>query len=260
MEAFETTPSLAGRCAVLCLALLLFALSSTTARAESGADAQRHFERAVRLYQERAFDEALVEFQRAFEISPRYEVLFNIAQVHYQLNEYAEALRTFERYLADGDRQIPRERRAYVERELAELRDRVGTLMVVSDVAGATVLLDDVEVGVTPLAAITVSIGRHVLRVEHAGHRPVVRRLQVTSGETLRVELALEPSAEGITYQVSGAGEPLPPSESSPRRAALWTLGSLSIALGAGAAASLALARQRSDDRPARPRRGRRAF
>jgi tetratricopeptide (TPR) repeat protein len=246
MDAPETTPSLAARCALWCLAFALLSMVTLSARADEEVDAQRHFERAVTLYQERAYDEALVEFQRAFELSPRYEVLFNIAQVHYQLNEYAEALRTFERYLSEGGGQIPNERRAFVQHELSELRERVGTLSVVTDVPGASVLLDDVELGVTPLSGLTVSIGRHSLRVEHAGYPALVRRLQVTSGETLRVELAFAPLANGKAGQAHAAGELPDVARARRRRSALWTLGTLSVALAAGAGASLGLA-YRSD-------------
>ena len=91
-------------------ATLLF--SQVTARADDLADAQSHFERGVKLYQEGAYDAALTEFERAHQTAPRYEVLFNIAQVHYQLHEYAAALSAFERYLEEGAYEISDDRRA----------------------------------------------------------------------------------------------------------------------------------------------------
>src|SRR5690349_7315335 len=193
-SAFERgVPGRSGHAWLPACLFVLLSVVCASVHADASHDAERHFERAVRLYQERAYDEALAEFQRAFELSPRYQVLFNIAQVHYQLNEYAEALRTFERYLSEGGREIPAERRAYVGHELSALRERVGTLEVVTDVSGASVLLDDHELGTTPLDPVLVDIGRHVVRVERRGHQTMTRRLNLASGQVVRLELALEP-------------------------------------------------------------------
>jgi tetratricopeptide (TPR) repeat protein len=225
-----------ARLVVHCAAVAVLLLASG-ARADGERDAQRHFERGVQLYQEHAYDAALTEFQTAYEAAPRFEVLFNIAQVHYQLNEYAAALRGFERYLAQGAYDIPDERRAYVLRELAVLRERVATLAVVTDVPGATVLLDFEEVGTTPLEALQVDLGRHVLRVELAGYQPVTRKVELSSGEVERVSLDLEPFAGGARAGADASSEP-----GRGRRAALWTLGSVGVALAAGASTSFALA------------------
>jgi tetratricopeptide (TPR) repeat protein len=217
-------------------------LSAAGARADDLASAQRHFERGVALYQERAYEAALSEFQHAYETAPRYELLFNIAQVHYQLHEYAAALRNFERYLDEGAYELGGERRAFVMREMAKLRERVGTLSVQSSVPGASVLLDDEELGTTPIAGELVDIGRHVLRVEHADHRPAVRRIQIASGQAEHVELVLEPLREAPTPRVALPEEPAPRDTAGSSRVALWTLGVGSLALAAGAGTSFALA------------------
>jgi tetratricopeptide (TPR) repeat protein len=213
------------------------------ARADDLASAQQHFERGVSLYQEHAYEAALSEFQRAYQTAPRYELLFNIAQVHYQLHEYAAALHDFERYLEEGAYELGGERRAFVLREIAALRERVGTLSVQSSVPGASVLLDDEELGKTPLAPQRVDIGRHVLRVEHAEHRTVTRRIQIASGQAEHIEIALEPlRSEPRAAAASAPAEPVQRDAPGGRRAALWTLGVGSLVLGAGAGASFALA------------------
>jgi hypothetical protein len=237
------TASLALRSLVLSLALVLFGpLAPSVSQADDAREAQVHFERAIQLYQARAYEEALAEFQRAYQLAPRYQVLFNIAQVHYQLNEYAEALRAFEGYLRRGGHALSGERRAFVQRELAELRERVGTLTVVTDVPGASVLVDDLDVGVTPLEPLSVDIGRHVVRVELSGHPPITRKVHITSGAASQLSLVLAPpeaqawpgEAESVARDAVSAHPR--------RRAALWALGSSTLALGAGAGASFALA------------------
>jgi tetratricopeptide (TPR) repeat protein len=235
----KITPPRAGVAGWLLFCLL--SILCPTARADDLDGAQRHFERAVRLYQERAYDGALAEFQRAFEISPHYQLLFNIGQVHYQLNEYAEALGAFERYLSEGGDQVPAERRQFVQQELADLRERVGTLVVVSEPVGASVLLDDAELGVTPLTPVRVDIGRHVLRVELPGYRAMARRINISSGEVAHLELELQRSGSELVAATVRA-EPGAARDGGGRRAALWTLGSLASALAVGAGTSLALA------------------
>src|SRR5438046_1076480 len=65
-------------------------------------DAAKHFQRGVTMYTEADYRAALVEFRRAYEIAPNATVLYNIAQTYYQLQDYAGALVTFERYLAEA--------------------------------------------------------------------------------------------------------------------------------------------------------------
>src|SRR4051812_42949552 len=63
-------------------------------------EAQRRYVRGKDLYEENDFQAALVEFRRAYDLAPNYKLLYNIAQVCYQLQDYPGALRTFNKYLA----------------------------------------------------------------------------------------------------------------------------------------------------------------
>src|SRR5512145_1254691 len=58
--------------------------ASNPQSSESGSaveEASQRFQRAVKLYRERSFDAALAEFNRAYELSPDYRVLYNLGQV-----------------------------------------------------------------------------------------------------------------------------------------------------------------------------------
>ena len=70
-------------------------------------------------------DAALVELRRAYELAPSYKLLFNIGQVHLQKSDYASALDSFERYLAQGGDKIARKRRREIEALVEKLRQRV---------------------------------------------------------------------------------------------------------------------------------------
>src|SRR5690349_23326683 len=88
-------------------------------------EASTRFRRGVELFQEEAYRASLAEFQRAYDISPDYRLLYNIAQAKIEIHDYLGAAESYERYLSGGGDQVPAERRAEVEQALAALRERV---------------------------------------------------------------------------------------------------------------------------------------
>jgi hypothetical protein len=123
--------------------------------------AAEHFELGVRLYEEQDWRAALIEFERAYAVIARFQVLFNVAQCRYQLRDYAGALDAFARYLAEGGGKVPQDERDRVQATIEDLRGRVAQVRVETDVVGAEITVDDVRVGATPLAApILLSEGR----------------------------------------------------------------------------------------------------
>src|SRR5688500_11544745 len=75
-------------------------------KAGDSKEAQEHFQRARTLYDEGDFNLALIEFKRAYDISPNYRVLYNIGQVNIQLFNYAAARKALGQYLEDGGQEI----------------------------------------------------------------------------------------------------------------------------------------------------------
>jgi PEGA domain/Tetratricopeptide repeat len=155
-------------------------------------EARDRYRRGVRLYEEGDYPAALVEFRRAYELSPAFQVLYNIGHVYRQLQNYAEALRWLEKYLQDGGRNLPQARADEVQREVDELRRRVAQLDVVCEVPGATVFVDDELVGETPLGKqLRVSAGRRRLKVQKAGYNVFEQSFEVAGAEvrSIRVQL-----------------------------------------------------------------------
>jgi tetratricopeptide (TPR) repeat protein len=187
---------------LLC-AVTLATGSSASAQTENTArDASRHFQRAVDLYNEGDFRGALVEFKKAHTLLPRAPVLFNIGQTEYQLQEYAAALRTLERFLAETGPSAAH--RAEVQETVEVLRGRVGWIAVTTDRANCDVMLDDVAAGVTPLSEpALVSIGRRRVAVSCGGQRLAGRDVDVPAGETVKVDLKVSSSSSALP---SGSG------------------------------------------------------
>jgi hypothetical protein len=183
--------------AALILSFALFSGSSFTVRAahaqapEQQKEAETHFQRAVQLYSEADYRAALVEFKRAYEIAPHVAVLYNIGQAHYQLQNYAEALTTFERFMAEGGTA----HKAEVEQAIAILKTRVGKVDVSTSTPGWDIAVDDEPKGTTPLPKpIPVSIGRRKIVATKSGEAPISKLVEVAAGETK--PLILEPATQ----------------------------------------------------------------
>ncbi len=166
------------------------AQGTPSAPAEATSEARTHFDRGVAFYDESDYAAALVEFKRAYTLAPTWQVLFNIGQAYFQIRNYAKALVTLTRFLEEGQDRVPEARRTTVEAERADPANRVGHANIQSNRAGATIAIDDEEVGVTPLAApALVSVGLRKVKAVAPGRPPVEEEVSVSAGDTVDVRL-----------------------------------------------------------------------
>src|SRR5215471_11919271 len=97
--------------------LLLVALTSVTPEQA----ARRHFEHAEKLYALGKFEEALVEYEAAYEAKPLAGFLFNIGQCYRNLGNYKQAVFSFRKYL---DEKPDAKNRDAVEQLIADLEKK----------------------------------------------------------------------------------------------------------------------------------------
>jgi hypothetical protein len=155
-------------------------------------EARSHFERGLQLYSEGAFEASLVEFERAYQLAPSYKILYNEARVHRVMNQYAEALTKFQRYLREGGDAIAPERRDEVEKQIEALRPRVATISIKTNVPGADVFVDDVLVGQSPVAtAVIVNPGQRKISANKRGYLPATRAVRMVGSDAIEVALDL---------------------------------------------------------------------
>jgi tetratricopeptide (TPR) repeat protein len=83
--------------------------------------AKRHYERGQKLFALQKFDEALDQFQKAFDADPIPDFLFNIGQCHRNLGDYEAAIFSFKRYLKLDPETANREK---VEELISQLEDK----------------------------------------------------------------------------------------------------------------------------------------
>ena len=83
---------------VMCLAV---AVPPRTAHADDPATraARRHYERGEKLFALGKFDEALEEYQTAFDAKPLPGFLYNIGQCYRNLGDFDQAIFSFKKYL-----------------------------------------------------------------------------------------------------------------------------------------------------------------
>jgi tetratricopeptide (TPR) repeat protein len=234
----------------LCVVLLfLSAARSVQADAGSGqsatiddvATSHEHFNRGVEYVHDGDLRGALIEFKRAYAVSPNYRVLFNLGQVANALGRYTEAQDYFQHYINDGQDEIPPDRKRDVEAQLGKLAGRIATLVLATNVPGAEIFVDDVSVGTSPLQGpVKVSSGTGTIAAISSGRPRVSQVIDVAGGDTVALQLSFPAASEAGASSASQslASAPLVPARATGSSAAgspvLW-LGITSGALLVGA-------------------------
>jgi hypothetical protein len=221
----RTLPSILAFTAALAVAVPAapaFAQAPTKAQQQEAAT---RFKKGLELFKDGDYQAALIEFRRANELAPNFNVLYNIGQVYFQLQDYPNALTSLQRYLDEGGNGIPSSRRAEVQRDIDKLKARVANLEITSAVADAEVLIDDVSFGKTPLGKpIMVSAGRHKVTITKTGFTPATKVIEIASAEKQTVALdpveqksnAPPPVVAPTPAPTVGEQQPPPPPQQTP--------------------------------------------
>lgn len=139
----------------------------------------------------RRYAEALAAYDDAYALNPTAALLYNRGRALQFLGRYPEALEAIEQFARDASPEV-RARVPALARLLEDLRGRVGALVVVGLADGARVLVNDRQVGITPLAGpLAVPAGRVTLDVFAEGYFPLHRDVEVAPRTTRKLELRL---------------------------------------------------------------------
>ncbi len=207
------------------------------AKAESPDEGRDHFTRGVALFREGDYRAALVEFRRAYQMSHNYKALYNIGQTEFEVQDYAGARTSFQKYLAEGGAEIEAGRRAEVQADIDKLNGRVAKIEIKTNTAGADVLVDDTLIGQAPLKEpLLVSAGRRKITVQKGALPPVTRFVELAGGDTTSVTIDL---AAVATEPLASAAAPVAPPPAmappAPARTGVWISLAATGALTAGA-------------------------
>jgi tetratricopeptide (TPR) repeat protein len=212
-------------------AVCLFVGLSTTARPSYAADtgpsassaqssrdlAKQSFNRGLTLAREKDYRAAIAAFEHAYQLSPHFMALWNIARCHAALQENDQAVRFFRRYLNEGGTQISPEQRTLVETEIAELQQQDAAqspmpaqqpprLEILGAPAGATLLLNR-----SPwLPGDPLVPGTTELVIEKPGYATWSQMLELSAGMTTTVQVAMTPESPPPTPATEVGDTPTP--------------------------------------------------
>ena len=103
------------------LLLTLCAALPVSAHAQTEDRGRLHFQAGASYYEAGDYQDALREFQRAYELSQKPELFYNLSLCHQQLGDLDQASSFLERYLTEVE-DVPN--RANLERRLENFRER----------------------------------------------------------------------------------------------------------------------------------------
>jgi tetratricopeptide (TPR) repeat protein len=171
--------------------------------AEGQAEARRSaakekFDQGVTAYKEQRYEDAVKLFMEADAMSPSSALSFNVARAFEKLEDISGALRWYRDFLR---RSPEASNAAEVRAKVAELaaalsRRGVQQVSVLSEPPGATVLVDDQNVGVTPVTR-DLTPGKHrlVLRLSGYADKSTELRLEPLVPQDVSLELS-QPSPD----------------------------------------------------------------
>jgi hypothetical protein len=99
--------------------------------APGSEDGKRAFAAGVALLQDpdgAKYEEAAAQFRRAYELTKSWKVLGNLALCLMHLERDGEAIEAYDKYLSAGGKEILRDERLQVERDVETLRAQVATV------------------------------------------------------------------------------------------------------------------------------------
>ncbi|MBM4357993.1 MAG: PEGA domain-containing protein [Deltaproteobacteria bacterium] len=223
----------------LLVLLLASALAAPVARADEAAVARAKdlFRRGVILFNASDLERALELFLASRAAFPSVQNTSNAAICLDRLGRHDEALELYEQLLTEFPSGIPEEESRAVASAMAALRQRVGSVWLSADVAGASVVIDGRARGTLPLVVpIRVLPGSRLVRVIKDGYITHEARVDVAAAGEARLEVRLRPLADagllriedpapGAELFVDGARVGVTPWEGTlgPGRHVVWT-------------------------------------
>ena len=155
-----------------------------------------HYDRGVVLYEQGDYQAAVREFVVAYCDKPHPSMFYNIGQAYERMLDFERAVAYFERFILESDEREPNRKRAAIRVDV--LRSLPARILVATVPPGGEVTLSG-ETGVTARARangsdpIEVRKGVYSMRVELAGHEPVVQRVVAEIGQPYSYYFRLEP-------------------------------------------------------------------
>jgi hypothetical protein len=171
--------------------------------------AQGAWDSAKQLAAANDFKGALVEFERAYEVSKNPRVLYNVGVTEKLLTHYARAVDAWDKELHEGAKVLTPAETLELKNAIAIVQRFVTTIEVSANEAGATLYIDDYPLGKTPFAApVRIDVGRRAVTLRKEGFVDATQNIDVASGARTPVTFRLEPRNKTALVSVTVGGTP----------------------------------------------------
>lgn len=164
---------------------------------------KQRMDKGVKLFQDKNYVAAIVEFEAAYKVRPKASPLINISLCHKGLFNYPKAIAALEQALAKhSDTMDPADIKA-AKSAIAEMRDLLAYVTIKVDPPTATVTVDDEELPPGALASpVPLGPGPHRIAARAEGYTRAEQSVSVASGEKDRkVSLSLTPDKGYVTVR-----------------------------------------------------------
>ena len=159
-------------------------------------DVARLYEEGRDHFEAGKYREAIEAFEKANSLYPNKILIYNVARAYELMCKPDEAIRMYRRYLEAGaapDANVVEDKITLLER-LKGKCEKTAFLSVRTVPSGASVLVDGVNSGITPLKRHELAPGEHQIVVRKLGMKDVSQRISLSSGEKRTLMLGFSPA------------------------------------------------------------------
>lgn len=191
------------RSRALCAALAAsVALAPSSALAQADEYKQR-MDKGVKLYLDKNYEAAIVEFKAAYNARPKGSPLVNISLCYKSLFDYPKAILALEEALAKHSDTMDEPTKKAAQDAIVEMRDLLAYVTVQVSPAQATLTIDGEDLPASALKApIPLGPGPHRIIARAEGHASAEESVTLASGEKDHVvKLALTPDKGYVTIK-----------------------------------------------------------
>ncbi len=172
------------------LAYLCCCGQALAANAPSPADldlAKAHYRTGEIDYQQGKFSDAAKEFEEAYRLTARPELLYNMGKSYDGAGDLRGALIVYRRFLSAMQDSPDR---PFVERRVDELQLLISHVEISSSVPGSVVVFDEQRLGTTPLdpPELEVNPGAHHVEISAEGFATYRRNLKLQRAQTEKID------------------------------------------------------------------------
>jgi len=207
---------------MLTAAFLVVLLLPSTARAGDREQAIKMFAEGNEFRLAGKYKEALEKYNAAYKLLPSFKIEYNTALVLEKLEDYPAAYTVYKSFLKSGAGKSPEKILRTAREKLKQLKKKIALVKVTSNVAGATVKVNGINVGKTPLPGdweMAIKAPKDVgVWIGAEGYKTFTKSLSLKAGQAVTVKAVLKPvpkpaPAQPVAKLPAKAPEPKTPVE-----------------------------------------------